>query len=132
MRIAPRLGALLVAVALIGGCSDGGSGDPVTNDSLAATADAIVLMKPTATDLNALDLRDKLVPLAGVESVVYDQSVKRLRINFTDAATAEQRSAARAVAEQDPTVERVREAGKEDSISQAPAPGATQAPAPTP
>ena len=134
MRIPAPLAAVLVAVALLGGCNDSSGDGAPTVDDLAQTADAIVLMKPTATDLNALDLRDKLVPLAGVESVVYDQSVKRLRINFTAAATAEHRGAARSVAEQDPSVERVREAGKEDAISQQPAPAgdASQAPAPTP
>ena len=91
-------------------------------------------LKAAATDLNAMDLREKLVPLAGVESVVYDQGAKRLRINFTAAATPANRSAAIAVAQQDTAVERVREAGKEDAVTQAPAPtaAATQAPAPTP
>ncbi len=133
MRTPARLAALLVAVALLPGCSDGGTPSPTT-DTLAATADAIVLMKPNATDLNALDLREKLVPLDGVESVVYDQSVKRLRINWTADASAANRSAAVAVAQQDPSVDRVREAGKADQVSQQPVPGggSSQAPAPTP
>ncbi|HVF19746.1 MAG TPA: hypothetical protein VNA14_05845 [Mycobacteriales bacterium] len=137
MRNPARFAALLVVAALLGGCSDGGGGAE-TADTQAASADAIVLMKAGATDLNALDLRDKLVPLEGVSSVVYDQAARRLRINFTDKATAENRSAAVAVAQEDPAVERVREAGKEDKVNQQPAPGggatggATQAPAPTP
>ena len=123
MRHRSRLAAVLAAAALLSGavaCTDGDDSTPVDTQEL--SADAIVLMKPGSTDLNALDLRDKLIPLSGVESVVYDQAVKRLRINFTAAATPADRSAAVAVAQQDPSVERVREAGQGDAVSQAPAP----------
>ena len=119
---------MLAAVALLGAvaCTDADDSAPVDTQEL--SADAIVLMKPGSTDLNALDLRDKLIPLAGVESVVYDQAVKRLRINFTPAATPGDREAAVAVAQQDPSVERVREAGRGDEVSKQPAPGSTASP----
>ncbi|HVE62608.1 MAG TPA: hypothetical protein VNB94_02230, partial [Mycobacteriales bacterium] len=57
-----RTAAFAVAAALlVGGCTAGedATGSGATTSVLGT--DALVLLKPTATDLQALDLRDKLV-----------------------------------------------------------------------
>ena len=123
MRSTYRRTAALAVVAalLISGCTAGGD---ATGSGATTTigSDALVLLKPEATDLQALDLRDKLLPQPGVAGVVYDQAVKRLRIDFTDSATAEQKAAARDLAAADPAVQRVRVEGEPEGVSQAPAP----------
>jgi len=65
------------------------------------------MMKPESTDLNALDLRDKLLALTGVDGVIYDQAAERLRIDFAVDVTAAQRQAAVDAAKADKSVESV-------------------------
>lgn len=123
--------ALAALLTVLGaGCSSGGSGPQPT----VAGADAIVVMKPASTDLNALDLRDKLLTLGGVDGVVYDQALKRLRVDFTDDATDAQRRAASDAASADPAVETVTTEGGAPGPKppqQQPAPSATSSSAAT-
>lgn len=126
MTLRRRSMVALALVAVLGaGCSDGGDSAPPR-----PAADTVVLMKPGSTDLNALDLRDKLIDLPGVESVVYDQPDMRLRVDFTTDATGAQRQAVADTAKSDPAVERVDDTGGAPDTrapQQAPAPGVESA-----
>lgn len=134
-RISVGVVSLIAALAL-GGCTDGGGGGGDNPVITAPKADTLILLKPGATDLNALDLREKLIALDGVETVVYDQPDKRIRVDFKDAVTDAQRKAVTDAAKADPAVADVRDDGSapgQQPPQQQPAPGvASKAPAPTP
>ncbi len=98
--------AIALALALVtGGCT---AGEDATGAG-AVGADSIVRMKPTAGDLQALDLREKLIALEGVDGVVYSQPDKTLRIDFADTASDDQRKAALDVARADDQVKDITE-----------------------
>ncbi|HVE99459.1 MAG TPA: hypothetical protein VNA12_09800 [Mycobacteriales bacterium] len=128
MTLRHRAVVAVLCAALAVACN-GGDTEPAPTGP---PADAIVLFKPAATDLNALDLRDKLLQLAGVEGVVYDQADKRLRVDFAADATAGQKDAVIDAALADASVAK---AGDENAVSegpaQQPAPGASASGSPS-
>lgn len=106
------LAAVALAAALVAtGCEVGEDATGAGAKTPATEADAVIVLKPSATDLNAMDLRDKLVTLEGVEAVIYDQSVKRLRVDFTDNAVPAQRNQVKEVAQADAAVQEVNLSG---------------------
>ena len=119
--------AALTAVLVTTGCTAGEDATGSGAKKPASDADVVVVLKPGATDLNAMDLRDKLVALEGVEAVIYDQSVKRLRVDLADTAVPAQRNQVKEVAQADAAVQQVNTNGGDEPAASDPAPSSAAA-----
>ena len=120
MRLRTRAIGIALCGALVAAC--GGSDDPPAPTG--PPADAIIRLAADANDLHALDLRDQLVPLPGVEEVIYDQAQRRLRVDFTASATQAQKDKVLETARKAPGVAGAGGEGETDAPAQQPAPGA--------